>query len=252
MNRLSNKVCIITGGAGSLGLASARLLQSEGANIVLVDLSEDRLREAVETLDPSRTLTVAADVSDVTDVQRYVAATVDRFGGIDVLFSNAGNDGPVLPLTAYPEDDFDSVMKVHVRGSFLACKYTVPAMREGGSIIITSSIVGVKGAVNNCAYSTAKHALVGLARCLAKEVASRGIRVNTINPGPVNNPFMKAAEERWTARTGQDRTAFMNSLIPLGRHAEPEEIAKSVLYLASDDSSFTTGSALMVDGGMGG
>jgi NAD(P)-dependent dehydrogenase (short-subunit alcohol dehydrogenase family) len=252
VNRIPDKVCIITGGAGSLGLASARLLQSEGARVVLVDLFEDRLADAAATLDASRTLTVAADVGNAADVQRYVAATVERFGSIDVLFSNAGNDGPVLPLTEYPEEEFDNVLRVHVRGSFLACKYTLPAMRNGGSVIITSSIVGVRGAVNNCAYSTAKHALVGLARCLAKEVASRKIRVNTINPGPVNNPFMKAAEDRWSARTGQDRTAFMNSLIPLGRHAEPDEIARAVLYLASDESSFTTGSMLMVDGGMNG
>lgn len=252
LKRLADKVCIITGGAGSLGLVTAAAFQAEGANIVLVDLSPDRLAQAAATLDPARTLTVAADVADVQDVRRYVAAAVERFGPIDVLFSNAGNDGPVLPLVEYPEDEFDSVMRVHVRGSFLACKYTVPAMRDGGSVIVTSSIVGVRGAVNNCAYATAKHALVGLVRCLAKESTARRIRVNAVNPGPVNNPFMKAAEDRWTAQTGQDRTAFMNGLIPLGRHAEPQEIANAVLFLASDESSFVTGSTFMVDGGMNG
>lgn len=252
MGRLDGKVCIITGGAGSLGLATARLFQTEGASTVLVDLQADTLKHAVATLDPARTATVAADVTASADVQHYVAAAIERFGAIDILFSNAGNDGPVLPITDYPEDAFDSVIAVHVRGTFLACKYTIPAMRDNGSIIITSSIVGVKGTPNNCAYSTAKHALVGLARCVSKEVAGRGIRVNTVNPGPVNNAFMKAAEDRWTEMTGKDRTAIMNGMIPLGRHVEPDEVARAVLFLASDESSFTTGSLLMVDGGMGG
>lgn len=252
MDRLKDKVCIITGGAGSLGLTTAQRFQSEGAKVVLVDLSEERLAQAAVTLHPERTLTIAADVAETADVQRYVAATVERFGPIDVLFSNAGNDGPVLPLVEYPEDAFDSVIRVHVRGTFLACKYGVPAMRDGGSVIVTSSIVGVRGAMNNCAYATAKHALVGLVRCLAKESTRRRIRVNAVNPGPVDNPFMKAAEDRWTEQTGQDRTAFMNGLIPLGRHAQPEEIANSVLFLASDESSFVTGSTFMVDGGMNG
>lgn len=251
MGRLSGKVCVITGGAGSLGLAAAQLFQQEGARIAIVDLDPQRLADAAATLDADRVMTVTADVGDAASVQRCIGEVIERFGPIDVLFSNAGNDGPVAPLVDYPEDAFDAIMRVHVRGSFLMCKYGVPVMRDGGSVIITSSITGVKGVVNNFAYSTAKHALVGLVRCAAKELASRKIRVNSINPGPVDNPFMRAAEERWREQTGRDQTAFMNSIIPLGRHAVPEEIARSLLYLASDDSSFTTGSTLLVDGGMG-
>jgi NAD(P)-dependent dehydrogenase (short-subunit alcohol dehydrogenase family) len=252
MARLVDKLCVITGGAGNLGMTAAIRFQHEGAKIVLVDLSEERLAEASTQLDPSRTLTVAADVGDTAATQAYIAAAVGRFGPIDVLFSNAGNDGPIAPIHEYPEDVFDTIMRVHVRGSFLACKYGLPAMREGGSVIITSSIVGLRGTPNNCAYSTAKHALIGLARSAAKETAGRKIRVNTINPGPVDNAFMRAAEERWSARTGRDHTAFMNSLIPLGRHAEPDEIASALVYLASDESRFVTGSTFVIDGGMNG
>ena len=130
---------------------------------------------------------VAADVTDAAQTRKYVDETVARWGKIDVLFSNAGNDGPLMPITEYPEDLFDKIIATHVRGCFLACKYTIPQMNDGGSIIITASIVGVKGVPGNCSYVAAKHALMGLMRCVAREVAVRRIRVNSVNPGPVDN-----------------------------------------------------------------
>jgi NAD(P)-dependent dehydrogenase (short-subunit alcohol dehydrogenase family) len=250
MGLLQDKICGITGGAGSIGLASAKLFLAEGAKVMLVDLHESDLGRALGVLDRANAASIAADVSVVGQVKAYIDATVARWGKIDVLFSNAGNAGVVRPVTDYPEEVFDEVLAVHVRGAFLACKYGLPAMNDGGSIIITSSIVGVRGdRGGSCAYVTAKHAQVGLMRSIAKGVASRRIRVNTLHPGPVDNEFQTAIERNISAATGRDATAMLNQGIPLGRHAEPDEIARSVLYLASDLSSFTTGSTLMVDGG---
>jgi len=247
---LQDKVCIITGGAGSIGLATAQLFLDEGARVMLVDLKADDLRVAARAFDPERTDVMAANVTNANDVKAYVDRTVARWGRLDVLFSNAGTLGVIRPITHYPEDIFDAVLAVHVRGAFLSCKYGIAAMNNGGSVIITSSIAGVRGDPGVYGYITAKHAQVGLMRAIAKEVAARNIRVNTIHPGPVDNAFMGAIERELSPVLGRDATAFFNEQIPLRRHALPEEIARSALFLASDQSSFITGSTMMVDGGM--
>lgn len=198
----------------------------------------------------NRVGTVKADVSDAQETQKYVNQTVARWGKIDVLFSNAGLSGVTRPITEFPEEVFDRVMAVNVRGSFLACKYGLPQMRDGGSIIITSSIMGVTGGPDICAYTTSKHALIGLMRTVAKEAAPRNIRVNVLAPGPIDNSFQTEIEERLTEKVGQNGTELINRVIPLGRHARPEEVAQSVLFLASDQSSFSTGSVFMADGGL--
>ncbi|TXH94716.1 MAG: SDR family oxidoreductase [Pseudorhodobacter sp.] len=246
---LQGKACLITGGAGSIGLASAALLQSHGAQIALVDRDAEALSKAAATLGPD-TLTIAADVASEPDTARYVAETVARFGRIDVLFSNAGNFGTVAPIDSYPTETFDAVMAVHVRGAFLAAKHAVPHMPRGGSIVITSSVAGLRGDPGVYGYITAKHAQTGLMRVLAKDLAPRGIRVNTINPGPVANGFQQKVEDDLTPLLGRDATQFFNEAIPLARHATPQEIAASVLYLASNQSAYTTGLVLSVDGGM--
>ena len=248
--QMQDKVCVITGGAGSIGLASAKLLLAEGAKVMLIDSDGDALQKAAAEIGGDRVAWAAADVTKSDEVKDSIAATVSRWGKIDVLFSNAGNFGVVKPVTDYPEDVFDSVLAVHVKGAFLAAKHTLPQMNDGGSIIITSSIVGVKGDPGVCAYVTAKHAQVGLMRVLAKEAAPRNIRVNTIHPGPVDNAFQLRVENYLSPALGRDATAFFNEIIPLRRHLHAEEVARSVLYLASDASSFTTGSLLMVDGGL--
>jgi NAD(P)-dependent dehydrogenase (short-subunit alcohol dehydrogenase family) len=253
MPLLLNKVCVITGGAGSLGLASARLFLSEGARVMLVDLREADLKRALAELANPNADAVAADVSDAAATRSYVERTIAKFGLIDVLFSNAGNHGPVMPAADYPEDAFDAVIAVHVRGAFLACKYALPQMNDGGSIIITSSVVGAMGAPGSVAYVTAKHAQVGLMRTLAKEAAARSIRVNTLHPGPIDNAFQTEIEQDIGRMAGGiDGTKLLNDLIPLHRHARPEEIARSALYLASDLSSFVTATTLMADGGLRG
>ena len=252
--QMENKICLITGGAGSIGMAAARLLVAEGAKVMLVDLAEAALLKTVADIgkatDGQNLAWCLADVTKSEQVKNCVAQTVKRWGKIDVLFSNAGNFGVVAPVTDYPEDVFNSVLAVHVKGAFLAAKHALPQMNDGGSIIITSSIVGVKGDPGVCAYVTAKHAQVGLMRVLAKEAAARSIRVNTLHPGPVENDFQLNVEKNLSTVLGRDATTFFNEIIPLKRHVRADEVARSVLYLASDASSFTTGSRLMVDGGL--
>lgn len=255
MRQLDSKTCLITGGAGSIGLASAKLFLEEGARVMLVDLREDSLAEALATLTAEgvpaeRIIARAADVSVAREVESCIEALFERWGKIDVIFSNAGNAGAIGSITSYPEDIFDEVYRVHVKGAFLACKYGIPRMNDGGSIVITSSVVGLMGNPGPYAYITAKHAQVGLMRSVAKEVAARRIRVNTIHPGPTQNQFQADIERNLSRILGRDATAFLDELIPLHRHAQPEEIARAVLFLASEQSSFVTGATLAVDGGM--
>jgi len=247
---LDGKTCIVTGGAGSLGQAAARLFVDEGARVLLVDLNETDLKAAAAKLPGGKVAVAVADVSRADDVRRYVEAAIKAFGNIDVLVSNAGNFGTVAPIDSYPEDVFDDVQAIHVKGALLACKYAVPHMNDGGSIVITSSVAGTTGEAGVYGYITAKHAQIGLMRCLAKELAPRRIRVNTVHPGPIDNTFQLNVEAGLSKAIGRDATQMFNELIPLGRHARPEEIARSVLFLASDQSSFTTGAMLMADGGM--
>jgi NAD(P)-dependent dehydrogenase (short-subunit alcohol dehydrogenase family) len=247
---LQDKVCVITGGAGSIGTAAAKLMLEEGAKIVLVDHSEAALRKAVAEIGSDSVLWFVADVTRSDQVKNSMLKTASTLGQIDVVVSNAGNFGVVAPVTDYPEDTFDAVLAVHVKGAFLTAKHALPHMKSGGSIIITSSIVGVRGDPGVCAYVTAKHAQVGLMRTLAKEVAARKIRVNTVHPGPVDNAFQLNVEKNLGRFLERDATAFFNEIIPLRRHVDAEEVARSILFLASDASSFTTGSLLMVDGGL--
>jgi NAD(P)-dependent dehydrogenase (short-subunit alcohol dehydrogenase family) len=253
MGNFEGKVCILTGGAGSLGLESARLMLAEGAKVMLVDNNKQLLETTVGELggDPKCVATTLADVSDTAQTKNYVAQTVAKFGKIDVLFSNAGISGVIKPVTEFPEEIFDAVMAVNVRASFLACKYVLPEMNDGGSIILTSSVVGVTADPGICAYATSKHALIGLTRVVAKEVAPRNIRVNAICPGPIDNSFQDNVEVGLTEVMGTDATAVLDAATPLGRHAKAQEIAQMVFFLASEQSSYSTGSVFMADGGMG-
>jgi NAD(P)-dependent dehydrogenase (short-subunit alcohol dehydrogenase family) len=251
MAKLKGKVCVVTGGAGSIGLASAKLFVAEGGKVMLVDRDPSALATAAKTfLTPDVVDTFAADVADAHATKNYLSAAASRFGKIDVLFSNAGMSGAIAPITDYPDDLFDRVMAVNVRASFLACKYGLPLMNDGGSIIITSSIMGVNSAPAIIGYATSKHAVIGLMKVVAKEAAARRIRCNVLAPGPVDNTFQGDIELRISKAIGANATEMINGQIPLGRHAHPEEIAETALFLASDASSFCTGSVYMADGGM--
>jgi NAD(P)-dependent dehydrogenase (short-subunit alcohol dehydrogenase family) len=246
---LRDKAALITGGEGSIGMATARAFVAEGARVCLAGLAADELKAGAAALGDAATWAVA-DVTSSAQVKAAVATAVAAFGRLDVVVANAGISGVIAPVADYPEDVFDEVLAVHVRGSFLVCKHSLPYLEPGGSIVITSSVVGLTSEPGICAYATAKHALVGLMRTLAKEMAPLGIRANTIHPGPVDNEFQHRIE---VAATGADREraeAIFNSSIPLARHASPEEVARAMLFLASDESSFMTGATVAVDGGM--
>ncbi|MCW5703153.1 MAG: SDR family oxidoreductase [Bradyrhizobium sp.] len=249
---LDDKVCIVTGAAGSLGLATARLFLGEGAKVMLVDHDTAALQAAASILTEhaDRLAMQTADVADARATAAFVEAALARWGGLDVLFCNAGVSGEICPVTDYPEDVFDRVMAVNVRGPFLGCKYALPRMRDGGSIVITSSVVGTTSDPGIAAYATSKHAVIGLMRTVAKEAAPRGIRVNVVAPGPIENGFQRNVEAGLSRAIGRDARKFLDGMIPLGRHGRAEEIGRLVLYLASDQSSFSTGGVFMADGGM--
>jgi NAD(P)-dependent dehydrogenase (short-subunit alcohol dehydrogenase family) len=243
MGRLEGKVAFITGAAGSIGAATARLFADEGARLVISDL------EPMDDLGGAA-VPVIADVTDSAQVAAAVNTAVERFGGLDIAFANAGVFGAVAPVAEYPEDVFEHVLAVNVRGPFHVAKHALAAMRDGGSVILNSSVVGLTSDAGIAAYATSKHALVGLMRTAAKEVAARGIRVNTIHPGPVDNAFQHRIETVATGRPEDEASRIFEGMIPLARHATPEEIAHAVLFLASDESAFITGAAVPIDGGM--
>ena len=244
VNELDGKVALITGGAGSIGAATARMFAAEGARVVVSDVDE-RVHAVAEEIGGAG---VVGDAADSDAVRAAVALAVERFGGLDVAFANAGAFGVVSPIADYPEDVFDQVMRVNVRGPFLLLKHALPAMRDGGALIVNSSVVGLTSDAGIAAYATSKHAVVGLMRTAAKEAAPRGIRVNTIHPGPVDNAFQHAIEVTATGRPEDEAARAFEQMIPLRRHATPQEIARAVLFLAT--GGFVTGATLAVDGGM--
>jgi NAD(P)-dependent dehydrogenase (short-subunit alcohol dehydrogenase family) len=183
-------------------------------------------------------------------VKHYSEEALKKMGKIDIFFNNAGIEGVVKPINDYPEDIFDKVMAVNVKGIWLGNKHVVPHMKEGGSIILSSSVAGISGSPNVSAYVASKHAVVGLMRSLAYEVAPQKIRVNTINPSPVDNRMMRSLEEGYAPGKGEAAKEGFEQSIPLSRYATPQEIAKLVVFLASDDSQFITGTTQVIDGGM--
>ena len=249
MGILDDKHCIITGGAGSVGLASAKAMAEEGARIMLVDRDMAALEHAADSIGAKDTLIAAADISNTSEVQAFVKQAAENWGKIDVVFANAGISGTNASVAEFPEDVFDDVMDINVRGTFLTLKHAIPHMRDGGSIVVTSSIMGVRTRPCTVAYITSKHALIGMVRCVARELAGRNIRANIIAPGPLENEFQQTIEDRVSAAMGVNATEMLNNMIPLGRHGTAEEISRAVLFLASDQSSFTTGAVLMADGG---
>jgi NAD(P)-dependent dehydrogenase (short-subunit alcohol dehydrogenase family) len=249
MGRLDDKTALITGAAGSIGAATARRFVAEGARVALADLDAEALAALAGELGDAA-LAVPADVTDAAQVARAVQRTVERFGGLDIAFANAGIFGEVANIIDYPDDVFDRVLAVNVRGPFLVAKHALAAMRDGGSLIINSSVVGLTADPGIVAYATSKHALVGLMRTAAKEMAPRGIRVNTLHPGPVANAFQHRIEVTATGAPQERAAALFEQMIPLNRHAQPEEVAAAVLFLASDESAFLTGATVPLDGGM--
>lgn len=249
MGKLDGKVAVITGGSGGIGAAAARLFAAEGGKVMLVDLDGDRLAGLARAIGDSADFTVA-DVTDAAQVKRFVERTVERFGGLDVALLNAGIEGRVAPLLEQSDEDFDRVMAVNVRGVWLGLKHCIPAIgrRGGGSIVITASTASIRAVPGISPYICSKHAVLGLMRSGAMEGAALKVRVNTVNPSPIETPMITRLEDAYNPDRGNRQPMAENT--PLKRYGQPEEVARLMLFLASEDSSFCTGGVYMVDGGV--
>ncbi|MEH6386839.1 SDR family NAD(P)-dependent oxidoreductase [Pseudomonas profundi] len=245
-------VTVITGAAGGIGLALVRHLHGLGHRIVLVDLEQAGLEKAAMSadLDPARTLLVAADVSREEEVKRYVAATLERFGKIDGFANNAGIEGAPALIEEQSVEMLDRVYAVNVRGVFLGLKHVLQVMRRQGSgaIVNLSSLAGIMGAPTHGAYVMSKHAVIGLTRTAAAEAAGVGVRVNAVLPGTINTEMMRRIER--DSGNAEATEAANRAATPLGRYAEPEEIASVIAFLLSPQASYVTGSLYTADGGM--
>lgn len=252
MGKLDNKVAIITGGSGGIGSAAARLFAAEGAKVMLVDLNADALQGVVSEIGEEQAACIAADVTDAAQVEGYVKETVSRFGGVDITLLNAGIEGDYAPIVEHDTAMFDRVMAVNVRGVWLGLKHTMPEIekRGGGAIVVTSSTAGIRAIGGMAPYATSKHAVIGLMRAAALEGAASNIRVNTVNPSPIETRMIHAIEEWMTPGRAAGGNQPMAAHTPLKRYGQPEEVARLMLFLSCEDSSFCTGGVYMVDGGV--
>ena len=243
VGRLDGKVALVTGARRGIGLATARALAAEGANVVLGDLAD--VDEAVETVreDGGEAIGTVLDVTSAASAEAAVALAVQQFGGLDILVNNAGiaGRGALLDVT---DELWDRILTVNLKGPFICARAAVPHLRRGGAIVNLASLAGrASSPAMACAYSASKAGLLGLTRHLAKELAPLGIRVTAVNPGVVATSMLDVGYDA-------ERLAETIRTVPLGRPAQPEEIAKVIAFLASDDASYVTGASLDTNGGI--
>jgi NAD(P)-dependent dehydrogenase (short-subunit alcohol dehydrogenase family) len=248
--RLQDKVAIVTGGASGMGRSTVHRFLAEGAKVVVADFNETTAKETVAEATAAgygeAVHMVQVDVAVEADVEAMVATAVDTFGGLDILFNNAGIGGAVGPITHITLDDWNETIGVLLNGVFLGTKHAVRVMKaagKGGSIINTSSVAGISGGKGPQAYTAAKHAVIGLTRATSLELAADFIRVNAICPGAINTPLLDQGNP-------QAIGAFLDKAQAWPQHGTGDDIAGAAVYLASDDSRFVTGQALVVDGGL--
>ena len=250
--RFTGKVALVTGGAGAIGRATVLRFAAEGADVVIADLAEAAAQQVAAEVEASgRTaMAIRADVTVPEDHARVVNAVMERFGHLDILFANAGIAGSRDPVVDLSVDDWDHIIAVNLRGIFLACKYTLPAMiKTGGGAIVTmaSSMAGWDALAGGGGYMASKEGVAGLSKNLALEAAGYGIRVNAVCPGVIETRLSVPAEmDEDTRRARFHRFA---QRIPLRRVGQPEDVAAAVAFLASDDARHITGSMLLIDGG---
>jgi NAD(P)-dependent dehydrogenase (short-subunit alcohol dehydrogenase family) len=250
--KLTGKAAVITGGGGGIGSATAVVMGRAGARVLLVDIDAKRLEVAAEAVAATgaQVRTHVADVTSSAEVRGYVAAALEAFGTVDVLFNNAAIIGPIASLAEYDEDAFDRIMAINVRGVFLGLRHVLPIMlaQRSGSIINTGSLSSERGLPGTPAYNAAKHAVLGLTRSAASEAAQFGVRVNAVLPGMIDTPMLAEVASGFPdPEAARDAAAGVS---PQGRLGRPEEVAEVVAFLASDAASLVNGAAWPVDGGI--
>lgn len=248
---MTGKIALITGAAGAIGLASATLMASRGATIAAMDIKGADFAPLRAAVPDNRLLTLEGDVTDEASYAAAVAAAMKAYGKIDIFFNNAGIEGPSAPIPEFPLDGFRKVMEVNVIGVFLGLKLVIPIMVKAGhgSIVNSSSVAGMTGSPGLCAYVASKHAVLGLTRAAAVECGGKGVRVNCINPGPIEGRMMTSIEKGLGAKAKEVHDAFA-ATIPMQRYGTPEEVAGLVAFLASDEAGYVNGGAYTVDGGL--
>ncbi len=249
----TGKVALITGAGNGIGRAAAVGFAERGAHVVVVDRDQPAGEGTAGAIAQrgGESLFVAADVSRADDVRNYVARALERFGRIDCFFNNAGIEGRIAPTAEYDEDMFDAVIAVNVKGVFLGLRHVLPVMirQQSGTVVNTASIAGLIGSAGMPAYGASKHAVLGLTKVAASDVARQGIRVNAVCPGPVETRMINALAAQVSPDAPESVNARYKASIPTGRFSTPEEIANMVLFLCSDLSGNVTGGQFVVDGG---
>ena len=246
--KLQNKVCVITGGNSGIGLATAHEFKANGAKVVIFGRSRQTLDQAAASLG-KETLAVQGDVRKLGDIQRLFEQTGERFGKIDVLVANAGI-AKFAPVESFPEELFDELCDIHIKGTFYTVQKGLPWLRDGASVILVSTADADKqGRVGTSIYTAAKAAVRSLARSMSVELLPRRIRVNVLSPGMTDTPII-TREKGMVGPSPEQLAAMITKLIPMKRRGTPEEMAKAMLFLASDDSSYCIGMELVADGGL--
>jgi NAD(P)-dependent dehydrogenase (short-subunit alcohol dehydrogenase family) len=256
MPKLQDKIALITGATGGIGEATAKLFLAEGAKVMLVGRSADKLKATCDRLGgcgslATRLATSVADASNETAIAAAFANTVSTFGALDIVMANAGDEGIAAPLETQKLEDFERLLRTNVIGVWLAMKYAVEPLkaRGAGSIIALSSIAGMVGAAGVAPYVATKHAVYGLVKSAALELGAFGIRVNAIGPGPIDNRMIRSLEEQWSPDDPNAVRAGIVATIPLKRYGTNEEVAQMAAFLASSESSYSTGGIFAIDGG---